>query len=262
MGGSYCAKGLNMPKFFVEPDYVQPPNIEITGTDVKHIKSVLRLKVGDMIEVADGTGKEYQAEIGSINSDSVFAVIKETFLTQKEPPLDVYLLQGLPKGEKMEFIIQKCTEIGIKKIIPISTERSVVQLNKEKASKRCERWQRIATEAAKQCQRSIIPEVGLLGNLKQILETLPPDTIIIMPWESEKTKGMKETLEGLKLTGPIAILIGPEGGFTEQEVNLAFEYGAKIVSLGPRILRTETAGLVSLTMVLYHLGDLGGCFSD
>ncbi|MGI6686259.1 MAG: 16S rRNA (uracil(1498)-N(3))-methyltransferase [Bacillota bacterium] len=248
-----------MNRFFVSPAQIENTLITITGSDVNHISRVLRLKPGDQMMVADGTGREYLVELISATPEKVETVIKESFPAGNEPPLDVYLLQGLPKGEKMELIIQKCTEIGIKKIIPVQMERTIIKLTPDKAEKRRERWQRISFEAAKQCQRSMVPEVLSVCELPQAINQLPKDTLIIMPWEEEKGLGLKELLRNNgSLTGSVALIIGPEGGISPQEAAWAVEQGVKIVSLGPRILRTETAGLVTISIVLYELGDLGG----
>jgi len=248
-----------MNRFFVLPEQIVNSTITITGSDVNHISRVLRLKTGDDIMVADGTGREYLAELTEIDDQKVEAGIKEELTSGNEPPLDVYLLQGLPKGEKMELIIQKCTEIGIRKIIPVNMERTIIRLTGEKSEKRRERWQRIGAEAAKQCQRSMVPEVAPICSLTQAIKQLPEHTMLMMPWEEEKDSGLKDFFRNnFPFSGPLALIIGPEGGISRDEALLAEEHGAKKVSLGPRILRTETAGLVALSIVLYELGDLGG----
>ncbi|MGI6065138.1 MAG: 16S rRNA (uracil(1498)-N(3))-methyltransferase [Bacillota bacterium] len=248
-----------MARFFVEPSQVNNGIITILGTDVHHISKVLRLKEGDLVEAADSTGNVYRTELQSVHVNSVELKILSTILSPSEPEVEVYLLQGLPKGEKIDFIIQKCTEIGVKKIIPITTERSIIKLTPEKGEKRLKRWQRIATEAAKQSGRGSVPEVYPVTEMGQALAMLPPDTVIIMPWEGEQVVSIKEVLTTLKPEGTFALVIGPEGGFAREEVALAQKAGAQVVSLGPRILRTETAGMVALALVLYELGDLGGC---
>lgn len=231
----------------------------ITGSDVQHIARVLRLKPGDMIQLSDGCGGEYQAEISALHGDRVVAEIRQEIAMQNEPPLAVYLFQGLPKGEKFEFIIQKCTEIGVQKIFPIAAARSIVHLTREKEEKRRERWQRIAAEAAKQSGRGAVPEIMALMELPEALSSLPAGTTVLMPWEEEETShGLKTLLRSLKTEGPVVLIIGPEGGLSQAEVDLAREKGAITVSLGPRILRTETAGMVALSLLLYELGDLGG----
>mgnify|MGYP002403718807 CR=1 FL=1 len=169
------------------------------------------------------------------------------------------MLQGIAKGDKMDFIIQKCTELGIRRIIPVVTKRTVVQLTQEKAKKRQERWQRIAEETAKQSQRGLIPEVKEVTPLEEALKDLG-DQPLLIPWEEEKVQTMKEVLQANKENNnsSLALLIGPEGGLDPEEVALAKTYQGIPVTLGPRILRTETAGMAALTMILYELGDLGG----
>lgn len=248
-----------MNRFFVLPAQIKNKVITITGSDVNHIARVLRLKIGDQIMVSDGTGREYLASLTRIGDQKVESVVTESLISDHEPPLDVYLLQGIPKGDKMDLIIQKCTEIGVRKIIPIDMERTIVRLTGEKAEKRKIRWQRVAEEAAKQCQRSIVPEVAPICDLSQAIRELPGGTMILMPWEVEKDAGLKDFLRhNSSFSGSVALIIGPEGGISRDEVILAEEHGAKRVSLGPRILRTETAGMVALSIILYELGDLGG----
>ena len=159
----------------------------------------------------------------------------------------------------MDLIIQKCTEIGIKKIIPVQMERTVLKLTEEKAEKRRERWKRISFEAAKQCQRSKVPEIMPVCEFSEAINQLPQATVIIMPWEEEKGYGLKQFFKTVSsITAPVALIIGPEGGISPKEEAYAAQQGAVKVSLGPRILRTETAGLVALTIIMYELGDLGG----
>ena len=250
-----------MTKFFIKPDQIIDDVVTIAGSDVQHIARVLRLKPGEMIQLADGSGGEYQAEIMELDQERVTALIRQHFHVQNEPPLAVYLFQGLPKGDKFDFIIQKCTEIGVQRIYPIAAARSIVHLTREKEEKRRERWQRIAEEAAKQSGRGAVPEVMMLMDLKDALETLPAGTTVLMPWEEESTgHGLKKLLRSAQITGPVVLVIGPEGGLAQTEVDLARQKGAITVSLGPRILRTETAGgmVVALSLLLYELGDLGG----
>lgn len=250
-----------MFSFFVPPEQINQDLITITGPDVHHLVRVLRLQTGDLIRVVDGTGQEYLAELEQAAIPVVTARIRENIDCQREPDLNIILLQGVVKGEKFDFIVQKCTEIGVRKIIPVICERTVVHLTEDKSEKRCRRWQRIAAESAKQCRRSLIPEVDPVLTLKTALDKLPPMTTLIMPWE-EESQGIKSVLKGPGVSGPVAILIGPEGGFTNQEADLVRKYGGRTVSLGPRILRTETAAMVTLALVLFAWGDLGGRFVE
>ncbi|KKM09944.1 16S rRNA methyltransferase [Clostridiales bacterium PH28_bin88] len=249
-----------MPRFFLEGDAFNGDIITITGKDVRHMRLVLRLEPGDIITVVGPGGREYQAVIVRVDRERVEARILSRGAAPDEPSLPVTLVQGLPKGDKLDFIIQKCTELGVSRVVPVSTHRSVVQLDKEKAGQRLLRWRRIAEEAAKQCGRGAIPEVAPLTRLSEALEAVPPGGLVLLPWEGETTAGIKSVMRQLPTIPPaVALLIGPEGGWEAEEVAMATRRGAVPVSLGPRILRTETAGLVALTMVLYELGDLGGC---
>lgn len=248
-----------MHRFFVDSNQIVDNHIAITGGDVHHINRVLRLNLGDQIIITDGAGWEYLAHITSQSPQLVEARILEGAVSDQEPPIDVFLLQGIPKGEKMELLIQKCTEIGMKKLIPVQMKRTIVKLSSAKEEKRRERWQRVATEAAKQSQRAVIPQILPVCDLAAALQQLPPETILIMPWEEEINTGLKAYFQSQpESSGSFAVLIGPEGGISPEEAQLAIEWGAHKISLGPRILRTETAGMVALSIILYELGDLGG----
>jgi len=242
--------------FILSPQQVGAKEVVITGNDHEHLSRVLRLKAGETITVSDGLGKTYSCLLKEINKSRTLAEIKSVSKDYSEPPLELVLLQGLPKGDKLELIIQKAVE---SKIIPVAMERSVVRLSGEKAENRVQRWQRIAWEAAKQCRRGLIPRVGSICNLAEALEQLPEDTLILLPWEEEEARGLKEVLvsPGAQKAAGFVLVIGPEGGFGAQELLLAKEKGAVPVSLGPRILRTETAAIATLAIVMYQLGDLG-----
>jgi 16S rRNA (uracil1498-N3)-methyltransferase len=224
---------------------------------VQHVIKVLRLGEGAVLQVADGTGMEYEGSIVERGKDFIKLSIIEQYYKCNEPKVEVTLLQGIPKGDKMELIIQKCTELGVKKFVPVACQRSVVRLSPEKAKNKQIRWQRICEEAAKQSKRSIIPQVSQVCNLAQALNDIHQDEVLLIPWEEEKANSLKASLQHLR-GKRISIFIGPEGGLTLEEVSLAQAAGGEIVTLGPRILRTETAGLAVVSMVLYELGDLGG----
>jgi 16S rRNA (uracil1498-N3)-methyltransferase len=245
-----------MRRFFVE--HIQQPNlVYIEGTDARHIDRVLRLKQGDHIAVATGNGDEYDVVLEEIHTNMVKGIIAGMRESTNDPPLSVILIQGLPKGDKLELIIQKCTELGIAEIWPVHTERSVVKLAGPKAEERRERWQRIALEAAKQCRRQRVPLVKSIQSWQNALENMFDNYQGILLWESENTNSLKEALSGLTGDRPVYILVGPEGGLSEEEVHLAQAKGICTVTLGPRILRTETAGLAALSIIMYELGDLG-----
>ncbi|MCK8825151.1 16S rRNA (uracil(1498)-N(3))-methyltransferase [Fuchsiella alkaliacetigena] len=244
--------------FFVEADNIDQEQVVITGDDVAHITKSLRLESGDQLSVADGEGNKYLVEIVETKPELVITEIKEELEIKVEPELEVTILQGLPKSKKMDLIVQKCTELGVAKIIPLETARSVVKLKPKKAQRRCQRWQKIAEEAAKQSGRAKIPQIGELRDFSQAQTLIEEYELVFLAWEEEEAVTLQNALKGLSFPQKILIIIGPEGGFSAQEVAQAKRWGAKVVSLGPRILRTETAAIATLSMLLYAGGDLGG----
>lgn len=223
-----------------------------------HLVRVLRLSPGDLVVGFDNTGTEYTSVILKIEDNSVTCRILSTDHPDVEAHTAVYIVAGLSKGEKMEWVIQKGTELGMVGLIPLRTKRSVMHLEGSKAKDRVVRWQKIASEAAKQSHRVQEPKIYEVCDWKNLAEQLPEDTQWIIPYEEETTQRLRSVLGTMDPKRPIAIIIGSEGGFEESEVSLAREtLGAQSVSLGPRILRTETAALATLAMVLAHYGDLG-----
>ncbi|HEA47014.1 MAG TPA: 16S rRNA (uracil(1498)-N(3))-methyltransferase [bacterium] len=251
-----------MRRFFVEEKNIRENKVTIKGDEARHIAQVLRLKEKDKIKIFTGKGKEYLTEIIQSSKKEVIGKILEESRLDTEPPIEITLVQGIPKSDKMDFIVQKVTELGVKKIIPVITQRTVVKLNEEKSRARRNRWQRIALEAAKQSGRAIIPAVKEVISFIQALDNLNRESLNLIPWEEETSTSLKQVLKRHTShiphsTSHITVFIGPEGGFTSEEVEAAKEKGAIPVSLGPRLLRTETAGLVTLTVILYELGDMG-----
>lgn len=247
-----------MHKFFVTPDSINESKATITGDDVKHIYKVLRLKAGDKIVINDTRGNEYLGSIENVNKAAVDISILEKVQDSSESPIKITLFQGLPKSAKMDYIVQKGTEIGINEIIPIITGRVVVK-NEIGEYKKTDRWQRIALEACKQCKRSSIPKIASPIEFNELLELLKAFDTIVVPYENEAGLGIKKMVSDLKHKAyNIAVIIGPEGGFEESEIDELSEMGAYIVTLGPRILRTETAGIVCSAILEYELGDMGG----
>lgn len=245
-----------MAKFFVNPEDVSEELIYIKGTDVNHIKNVLRLPVGKEILINDRQGHDYECIIKDISAESVTAQIINHFESHTEPAVDTVLFQSLVKGEKMEFVIQKSVEIGVTKIVPLVTKRCVVKLESEnKLNSKVARWQKIAESAAKQSKRGIVPEVMMPMTMSEAIayvkETLDCGCI---PYENETAHHIKAYLQSLSAES-IGIFIGPEGGFTEEEVELAMENGIQSITLGKRILRSETAGLVTLANIMYEMGE-------
>lgn len=230
----------------------------LKGPERDHLVRVLRLSPGEEIIGFDNSGAEYRAIINKIEDQSVTCgILKEEF-PEVEAKTQVFVVAGLSKGEKMEWVIQKGTELGMAGLIPLRTKRAVMKLEGSKAKDRVERWQKISGEAAKQSHRVREPEIFPVSDWKDLSVILPPTTQWLMPYENENTRSLRSALAEFDAQGPIAILIGPEGGFEESEVSWAQEnLQAQSVSLGSRILRAETAAIAALTLVLGHYGDLG-----
>jgi 16S rRNA (uracil1498-N3)-methyltransferase len=247
-----------MHRFFVDDGNIDENNILIEGEDVNHISKVLRLRTGEKISVSNGRGKEFICTLSEINKKQVICKINEEFQNQTEAPISITLFQGLPKAQKMDLIIQKCVEIGIYKIQPVITERVVIKVEGKDLSNKIERWRRIAEEAAKQSKRGIIPEIAEPISFSEAIEMLKDMNLSVVPYEKEDARGLKEVLKQGLNAKTIGILIGPEGGFDEGEIERCLNLNVKPVTLGPRILRTETAGFVASTIILYEIGDMGG----
>ncbi|MBO5413676.1 MAG: 16S rRNA (uracil(1498)-N(3))-methyltransferase [Clostridia bacterium] len=249
-----------MPKFFVKNNQIEDNIINIIGTDVNHIANVLRLKIDDKIHVCnEDNGINYKSKIIEINKENVKCEILEEMASKSEANVHINILQGLPKAEKMELIIQKCTELGVKEITPVEMERCVVKLDGKSAIKKQERWQKIAEVAAKQSGRDKIPNINNVTNIKNICNMLADYDIVLVPYENEKNTTLKEVLAHLpKKDLKIAIIIGPEGGFEEKEIKMLEQNNCKIVTLGNRILRTETVAIAMTSVILYELSDFGG----
>lgn len=249
-----------MHKFFVNPESIIGDTALIIGDDVKHIYKVLRLQQGEKIGINNSNGKEYLGEIEEVTKVQVRVKILEQLTTNNESLIEVTLFQGLPKSSKMDFIVQKCTEIGISRMTPLITERVIVK-NEIGEFKKVDRWQKIALEAAKQSKRTIIPKIDTPIEFEDLKSQIKCMDLVIVPYENEKGTGIKKVIRDLHEKDKIkkiGIVIGPEGGFEEEEIQELISLNAKIVTLGPRIMRTETAGMVSLSLIMYELGDLGG----
>ena len=242
-----------MPKYFVTPDAVKDSEIEITGEDAKHIGTVLRAKIGEKITVCDGYNNDYECVITEIEKQKVIAKIESKEECKAEAQTKITLFQALPKADKMELIIQKCTEIGVCEYVPVSTERAVVKIDKSKSAKKVERWQKIAESAAKQSGRGIIPDVKDVMSFDEAIKMAKILDGAIIPYELEEERGIKEFAKGFEGKS-IGIFIGPEGGFSKNEIEKAVSEGIMSVTLGRRILRTETAGIVASAVLLYELG--------
>ena len=242
-----------MNRFFVKKDDIRDNSAVITGEDLKHISKVLRMAPGDKVMLCDGEGYQYLAEISEITKDCVRLEIVNSERCAAEPSRRITLYQGLPKGDKMELIVQKCVELGISEIVPVAAERSIVKIKPGEFGGKRTRYQRVAYEAAKQCGRGRIPEVADLTTFKAA--DMTRHDLIIIAYEDEKGTTLKSLLRANMQAGDIAIVIGPEGGLDPSEVELLIQKGGKAVTLGPRILRTETAGMAALAMILYEVED-------
>lgn len=241
-----------MYNFFVNENQKLNDKYVITGTDFNHIKNVLRMTVGDTFLVSEN-GISNLCEIECFDNESVVAKIIEENYNDTNLPIKIYLFQGLPKGDKMELIIQKTVELGVEGIIPVEMNRCVVKLDDKKKKSKVSRWQTISESAAKQSKRNTIPPIYDVLTYKQAMEKAKDMDLFLVPYESKN--GMEDTktaLSHIKSGMSVGILIGPEGGFDEKEVELAFENGGKVVSLGKRILRTETAAIASVSMCMLY----------
>lgn len=237
-----------MRRFFCEN--ITDTTAVITGDDAHHIARVLRMKAGDALSLCDGAGNEYDAVIAAIAQDAITCTIGEKRRSETESPVKVTLFQCLPKAGKMELIVQKCTELGVYAVVPALSARCVVVPGKDYDKKR-ERYNRVALEAAKQSRRAMVPQVLPLTELKKI--DVPSFDLFLVAYEDESTVSLKQALRAANAPASIALLIGPEGGLEENEVDLLMKAGAKSVSLGKRILRTETAGMAMLAQTLYEV---------
>lgn len=246
-----------MPRFYVEDCSQAQERIAITGEDVNHIKNVLRLSVKDAITICDGAGKEYECTIAVIEKDRVLADIQDINQNAAELPCKITLFQGMPKSDKMELIIQKAVELGASEIVPVMMKRTVVKLEDKKKEKKRERYQAIAESAAKQSGRGVIPDVNAFLTFSEALQYAEDFDILLVPYESAKgisyAREMIDVAAHLPEGSKIGIFIGPEGGFAKEEIDAATKAGAKIITLGNRILRTETAGLAVLSILMFQM---------
>lgn len=244
-----------MYRFYVEKSTVAGSNIVLTGEDNNHIRNVLRMRPGEEITVCDGEGTDYHCRLTELSKENVTAEILGQSVSGTELPVRLVLFQGMPKKDKMEFIIQKAVELGAAEIVPVMTKRTVVKLEDEKKeAKRIERWQAIARAAAMQSMRGIIPKVSPVMRFSEGLKAAGELDALLIPYEHARGISQTGRLLG-KLAGDgvrsVGIFIGPEGGFEEEEVQLAQAAGAACVTLGHRILRTETAGMAMLSLLMF-----------
>jgi len=249
-------------RFFIDESNIKNNEVEITGDDYKHLSKSLRLNKGDKIIACTGDGYDIYVKLENFFEDKVRGKVIERKKTKTEADYNITIAQAIPKNRNMELIIQKATEIGVKKILAIDTKRTIVKLNNKKEKKRIARWQRIAEEAAKQSQRGIIPEIDGVFSFENLKDIKEKYDLVLVLWASENESSLSELIKTNNINrdnNNILVVVGPEGGFTKNEIEfLKSEVKGNTITLGPRILRTETAPIVALTILLYELGDLGG----
>ena len=254
-----------MYHFFVTPAQIMDGYAVITGQDVNHIRNVLRMKAGERVGIRDGISRSYICELETIGEDEIRAKILTEDTDLSELPAELYLFQGLPKSDKMELIIQKAVELGVHEVIPVATRRAVVKLDRKKEESKLKRWNAIAESAAKQSGRAVVPEVELPVSYREAMKLSEELDVKLIPYEcadellsgTEETP-MERTRNRLKTILPgqsIGIMIGPEGGLEKAEVEQSMEAGFAPVTLGKRILRTETAGLCILSVLMFQLEE-------
>lgn len=249
-----------MRRFYVNPNSIHDAQLTLNGDEARHITNVLRLQPADMIVVFDGSGYDYEVRLSSVTSLVVTGEVLSRGMTTTEPPVAITLVQGLAKGEKMDYIIQKSVELGVNRIIPIQSDHSVVKLDHNRASSKVQRWNRMTVEACKQCGRSRPPVVEEVSRLAPVVERFSgvPRVFFYERRKQDKLGDLINRHRRAMLEQGTIVFIGPEGGFSESEAQMAQDAGLLMAGLGPRTLRTETAGLVALSILMWELGDLGG----
>lgn len=248
-----------MRRFMVETDFPADNRIVVSGNLFRHMAKVLRLKKGTAVLLVDRQGTQRAGTISEVTKDSLTVSVEQ--ITAITPPSNtgprITLYQGLPKADKMEFILQKTTELGVSDIIPFVAARSVPRLSKDRERERIMRWQRIAMEAARQCERAVPPTISDIEGFPEIFSALPHDSVKLVLWEKEQTNTLKTALSQVCCPGRVLVLVGPEGGLTAEEARTAIEAGFTPITLGPRILRTETAAIAIVAMLQFLWGDMG-----
>ena len=258
MGGGRQGTSVGRSRRFFAAKPLHPGERVLTGPTAKHAAGVLRLRSGEHVVLFDGSGLEFPAEIVSVGRHGVRVVIGDGVPVNRESPLSLHLGVGLSQPRAMDLVIQKATELGVAEIIPMETERSQGWLAEKGRKERQVRWERIAQEAARQCGRNRIPHVTQVAHFSQVVrQEVSPAAVRLIFWEEEDRCGLKEVLAARGLVSEVHLLIGPEGGFSSAEATAAFTAGFHIVSLGPRILRAETAAIAVVSLLQYEMGDLG-----
>lgn len=256
-----AAKVRSLRRFFVPPEAIEGDTVYFRGELARHIGGVLRMRAGERVAVCTGDGAVRVTELARFDRDEIVGRVVDTLARQEDTAVRVTLYQGMPKGDKLELIVQKCTELGVSAVVPVEMRRSVARLDGGKADKKTERWQKIAQEASQQSKRLQTPQVGpyLRWNdfVRRAAQEMQAGGLCVVLWEDEETLGLRALLRESAPPEQISLVVGPEGGLAPEEVAQLRALGARSASLGPRVLRTETAGLAALSMVLYEYGELG-----
>ncbi len=245
-----------MPRFYIPHPHLEDQFLTVKGQEVRHIRRVLRLREGDEITLFDGSGQTYQGRIVQDRPTSLVVKVEAISCSKSDSPLEITLAQSLLKGEKMDYLVQKATELGIREIIPFFSSRSIPLLEKSKKSEKHYRWEKIAIEASKQCGRGYLPRIAPPCNFSEMLSLGHDESVRLILYEREGNR-LKEVLKELKDRKKIFSVIGPEGGFSEEEIEQSKKKGFIPIYLGERILRAETASLCLLSILQYELGDIG-----
>jgi 16S rRNA (uracil1498-N3)-methyltransferase len=245
-----------MARFFLPTKNIEGKRGLIEGQEFDHLRRVLRLKVGDPITLFDDSGREHEAVIRALGLGQGEVEILRSYDADKESALHITLALGLTKGEKMDFVVEKSTELGVQRIVPFASRFAVPKLDEKKIARRTERWQKIALSAAKQCGRTCVPEILPLCEYQQLIQQPRPDTVKLLFWEREATQSLMQLHEHQREAKAVLLAIGPEGGFSDDEARLAVTHGFHSVQLGRRILRAETAAVAALSLAQFLWGDL------
>ncbi|MFQ5886813.1 MAG: RsmE family RNA methyltransferase [Anaerolineae bacterium] len=256
---------MHLHRFFIPPEWLQGEGVEITGPLTHQMRNVLRLKPGDRVILLDNSGWEYQVELGEVSRERVAGQILQKSLVASEPRTKITLYQSVLRGRAFESVLQKCTEVGVVAFVPVVAARCIISSLEDIRENKLERWRRITLEAAEQSRRGRLPVLRPALLLRQAWQEASGGGLTIVPWEeagpgmpAQRNKSLRSLLRGAEPTPfSVNLFIGPEGGFTPQEIEQGERYGAVPVTLGPRILRAETAGLVAASVILCELGDMG-----
>jgi len=247
-------------RFFVPPGAIEGVEVSLPPELARRLATVLRLQRGDRVLLTDGRGRDYEVEITALTPRSGGAAVVVERLSPPEPAVELVLYQSLVRPQRFELVLEKGTELGVSRFVPLVSGRAQVKTpgpSGEGGSQRAERWRRIVTEAAEQCGRGRVPAVDAPAGFAEAVRTAPG--LRLLPWEGERSRGLRSCLRGLQpIPEAVSLFIGPEGGFAEEEAALAREGGCVAVSLGPRVLRSETAGIVAAALVMHELGEMGG----